>query len=644
MAITVTDTRTTLTNASTLTGWTGAASVSTTVYAEGGSSVVQTLNIATGQVYFTTSPGLNLSNQLIYVWSNNFALQALWDATNPPNGLHLGDGTNRISFRMAGANRKVFAHLDSGYGVQIDWDCLVLDGSQASAMDAAGLTIARAGSFASLNLNSITQIGSDFDTKSKGLGGGINVAVDCIRYGNAGIRMTGGLTGDRGNFLEIVLEDRSMSAGRALGIIREYTTGLYGCQGPLIFGDSFSAGLWFEDSNVALVFENRNISNDKYFIQVVGNMSGSTTNFILRSSSISTAGPHVRLDFNAFVDTLILESCSFRGLGGTISFYNDTDAQGHQVKDNVFSGCGTINTGVVIFTGNVVSGCGTVTAQGGDLRNTSILLSTAAADASALVWNVATNPDGVFDGMTFSKGTNAHHAIEFGTSSPTSMTLRNVTATGFNASNAQNDSTFYIARTSGTVTISCVGCVGNMTYKSAGATVVIVQDPVTVKVTVTDVLGNAIDGARVLVKASSGTGPFPYQASVTISNSGTTATVTHTGHGLSSNDKVLIEGASLLVNNGIHEITKISDNSYSYVLSSAPGSSPTGTITATFVALYGVTSGGVVSTSRVYSSDQPVTGWARKASNPPYYKPGPIVGPVDSTDGLNATAVMIVDE
>jgi hypothetical protein len=148
----------------------------------------------------------------------------------------------------------------------------------------------------------------------------------------------------------------------------------------------------------------------------------------------------------------------------------------------------------------------------------------------------------------------------------------------------------------------------------------------------------------VLVKASSGTGPFPYQASVTISNSGTTATVTHTGHGLSSNDKVLIEGASLLVNNGIHQITKINDNSYSYTMSSSPGSSPTGTITATFVALYGVTSGGAVSTSRVYSSDQPVTGWARKATGSPFYKPGPIVGPVDSTDGLNATAVMIVDE
>jgi hypothetical protein len=290
--------------------------------------------------------------------------------------------------------------------------------------------------------------------------------------------------------------------------------------------------------------------------------------------------------------------------------------------------------------------CGLITVAGGKINGSKIITPTVAADASAVGWDVATNPDGYLDDLTISRGANAHHAIGFGTSSPSSITIRGLTATGFNAANGQNDSTFYIAdsNTGNSYTISCVGCSGNMTYKTAGASVTIVQDPVTVRVTVTDVLGNTIDGARVLVKASNATGPFPYQESITISNSGTTATVTHTGHGMATNDHVLIEGASLLANNGVHQITKISDNSYSYTMSSSPGSSPTGTITATFVALYGTTSGGVVSTSRVYSSDQPVTGWARKASGTPYYKPGPIVGPVDSTDGLNATAVMIVDE
>jgi hypothetical protein len=184
-----------------------------------------------------------------------------------------------------------------------------------------------------------------------------------------------------------------------------------------------------------------------------------------------------------------------------------------------------------------------------------------------------------------------------------------------------------------------------MTYKTAGASVSIVSDPVTVKVTVTNASGTLIDGARVFLKASSGTGPFPYQDSITISNSGTTATVTHTSHGMDTNDKVLIFGAGYDANNGIHQITKISDNSYSYTMSSSPGDgSVSGTITCTFVALSGTTVSGVLSTSRVYSTDQPVTGWARKSSANPYYKTGPLSGAVDSSDGYSNTAVLIVDE
>jgi hypothetical protein len=113
---------------------------------------------------------------------------------------------------------------------------------------------------------------------------------------------------------------------------------------------------------------------------------------------------------------------------------------------------------------------------------------------------------------------------------------------------------------------------------------------------------------------------------------------------MNTNDKVEIRGASLPANNGVFSITYISDNSYSYTMGSTPGSSPTGTITSTFVALEGLTVAGVISTSRVYSSDQPVVGWARKSSASPYYKTGPLSGSVDSTDGYNNTAVLTPDE
>jgi hypothetical protein len=71
-------------------------------------------------------------------------------------------------------------------------------------------------------------------------------------------------------------------------------------------------------------------------------------------------------------------------------------------------------------------------------------------------------------------------------------------------------------------------------------------------------------------------------ATVTISNSGTTATVTHTAHGRNSGDRALIAGASLSANNGVFTITSTGANTYTYTMGSSPGSSPTGTITATF--------------------------------------------------------------
>jgi hypothetical protein len=172
----------------------------------------------------------------------------------------------------------------------------------------------------------------------------------------------------------------------------------------------------------------------------------------------------------------------------------------------------------------------------------------------------------------------------------------------------------------------------------------VVAGAVTVKVTVTDASGTLIDGARVFLRASSGTGPFPYQDTVTIVNASTTATVTHTAHGMDTNDKVEIRGASHSENNGVFSITKVNDNSYTYTMDSAPGSSPTGTITCTFVALAGTTTSGVLSTSRVYSADQPVVGWARKSSSSPYYKTGPLSGSVDNADGYSNTAVLTADE
>lgn len=446
--------------------------------------------------------------------------------------------------------------------------------------------------------------------------------VDAIRYGRgSSIFEYGDLSNGYCTFAGFAALNDANDATNGYnkwGLIQAIAGG-YLYKGKLTLGTASNA-VDFRDSNAFILIDDTPKVTANFNTIEVNNASSRVdwTNVIFKALGSTSPG---RLVVNANAD-LNWDACQFFDMGAFT-----LGGTGSELLNCVWQSCGLI------------------TVVGGKLNGSQVLTSTVAADASAVNWNVNVDPDGYLDNMTISKGSNDHHAIEFGTSCPTTMTVRGLTASGFSASDGQNSSTFYIAATGGTVTIYCVGCTGNMTYKSAGATVVIVPDPVTVKVTVKTAGGTEVENARVLVKARNGTGPFPYQETVTIVNSGTTATVTHTGHGMATNDKVLILGASLEENNGVFQITKINDNSYSYTMSSSPGSSPSGTITATFVALEGLTNAsGVISTSRVYSSDQPVDGWARKASASPYYKPGPISETVDSTDGMTTTAILIGDE
>ena len=293
--------------------------------------------------------------------------------------------------------------------------------------------------------------------------------------------------------------------------------------------------------------------------------------------------------------------------------------------------------------------CLTVTANGASMLACVFAASSVAADASALSWNTAVDTDGKLDDAIFSKGANAHHAIDFGTSSPTTVTLRNIAfGTGFNSGNGNNDSTLYFARPTGTVTVNLVGCSGNISYKSAGATITFVVNPVTTQVTAKDSISGAnIQNARVILTASDGTGPLPYLKSSTITRSGSTATVSCTAHGLLTNDYAVIKGANETEYNGVFQVTKIDDNSFSYTVSGTPATPATGTITTTGVALYGLTNAsGVVSVSRSYTSSQPVTGYARRATvaDGTLYKQQPISGTVSNTTGFSTTIQMIRDE
>jgi len=255
-------------------------------------------------------------------------------------------------------------------------------------------------------------------------------------------------------------------------------------------------------------------------------------------------------DFTSAAD-VTADTCTIRGFDGT-----------------------TVHLGATgnSYDGTTFDTCSTITSTGATLNDGTIRNSTAAVDGSAFIWNVNADPDGDLDNLSITKGAAAHHGIEFSTTTPLTMTVRGITSTSFNAADAQNDSFFYVRRTTSTVTINVIASTGNFSYKDSGATVVVVIDPVAMTVVALDNDTKAgIQNAFVTVWCT-GTGPFPSDDVVSITRSGAVATVTHTGHGLASGDSVRIDGVAEYQYNGLYEITVTGTNDYTYAIVGTPES------------------------------------------------------------------------
>lgn len=343
-----------------------------------------------------------------------------------------------------------------------------------------------------------------------------------------------------------------------------------------------------------------------------------------------------------------LYGCSFSELKTATFGASDT------LRGNTFD-----NFGNIVATGTLIDSC---TFQ--NLRTTTPISATYAVDAvttvptltnckfvncaTALRWPMAMNPDGKLDGTEFISG-GTGHAIEF-TGAATSRTLTNVTFSGY--SGTSTNAAIYVNTSAGSMTLTIAGSgtdITGMVRVAAGVTVTVVAGTKTVTVSVVDVDGAPVTGTNVFLRTAE-TGIFPYLGSVTsITRSGTTATVTHTAHGMATDDKVLFAGITDKVSdNAVFTITKTGDNTYTYTTTNSGSTAYTGTITATFVFLKGLANTGTdsnqISMSRSIPSSQSVVGWARKGSGAPNYKSGAIAGTVSSSANSAFSAVMISDD
>lgn len=236
--------------------------------------------------------------------------------------------------------------------------------------------------------------------------------------------------------------------------------------------------------------------------------------------------------------------------------------------------------------------------------------------------------------------TGVGHAIEIDTAG--SYDFNGLTFTGYGA-DTTDSAAIDVTASSGTVTINVVGG-DTPTYKTAGATVVIVSNPVTTKLIVQDTSGTKIQNARALVTAGA-TGDFPSDVTVTITRVTTTASVAHTAHGLSNGDEVVITGSVQNEYNGIHTISNVTTNAYDFTVAGSPTTPATGTIKSTTVFINALTDiNGEVSDTRTFANDQSLGGRVRKSSGSPYFKTSQVVGTTDKDAGVTITIVMLSDE
>lgn len=432
-------------------------------------------------------------------------------------------------------------------------------------------------------------------------GNAANVILDAIDHTTTGLL----LTGTSGLWSDFTTADSSST--NKYGVVLERSGILY-CQARLTLGSASS--LVFNDSNFSIVFPQQNIVASN-FMGISVDLQHASTNIDWSGGVVSSPGA-VKGDLivSGTSGTFDVNGCTFNGLRAMTLTSKVT------VNDSTIVATGLITQSSAVFDGCVF---------------------TSLTNASGMLSN---DPELISNSTFTSDGTG--HAMELTTAGTYDLT--NVVFASY-GSDGTTDAAVY-NNSGGAITLNILGGTSPTVRNGAGASTTLVVNPVTMTVTVKDIqTQTAISGARVLVTASDNTGPMPFDETVTISRSGSTATVSHTSHGLVDGKKVLIKGANQQEYNGIFVITYVNANSYTYTVSGSPATPATGTIKATGVLIDGTTDGsGIISDTRSHASDQPITGRVRKATSGTLYKTGVVTGVVDNGSGLSTTVLLIPDQ
>lgn len=371
-----------------------------------------------------------------------------------------------------------------------------------------------------------------------------NLGVDAIRYGTGAYLTAGELTsaGDPTNNPCTFAGFQAVNDAIAnrFGILT-LVGGQYELQGRFAIGQN-NAGTAtlcrFQDSNKNLAFVDC-FHAASTFSEIVIDHASTVCNWT--NINITALGTTVRglLTVTAANPTVNITGGTITGIGA-ITLRSNTTVDGATFR-----------------------GCNAITQNGATISNCLIAASTG---VSALVADTISN----LSNIDFVSG-GTGHAIEIGAAG--TYNFDGLTFAGYAASNGSTgNEAIYVTATTGTVTINVAS--GTPSYRTAGATVEIVSGQVTTTITVRDINGTAIQGARVYITAAAGGG--------------------------------LAEGTVI-----INALTNAS---------------------------------GQVSDTRSLGLNQPITGYARKASSAPYFQNAAVSGTISSLTGASINVLMLSDE
>lgn len=579
------------------TTWNGETPANVTdFYKEGSSCVGFTVRGDGANDIYLDTGSWNLSGKHLHFWMMTTALKELLSEASNGIQVVLGDGTNTAYYTVGGGD----TYPGGWWNVVLDCDRSPTSGSQPT-------------------LTAITYIGIRFNHTGSAKNNQ-NTWIDHVYTGD-GLIAYGDDGGGYFDFDDILAVDQDTTYG--WGVITKFG-GVYFTIGSITIGDaSGSSATKFNPKSSILIFENRPVDAALYSVEVVDNGTG-TTEFILGDKS-GTKG---------------IQGCIFRvqtpsqSAKFSLDAKTDSDVDYFKLYASVFYGgstfgfpSGGVNVEVI---GCSFESCGQVDPSSCDLRDC-LFINTSDADA-ALLWNesidintcyfIANTVGAAIEHPSAAGSPYAYNALKF------------------------SGNTYDVLNSSGSA-ISINKNNGSDPTSYEGSLVTFLGVSVDIVITVRDVVSfGLIENARVLLEAADGSGDLYFnQAVIQITRSGTTATVNHTSHGLSTGAWVHVQGCDQLEYNIAAQITYVDANNYSYQVSGTPASPATGSPTVTGVVFNHLTSAlGKVSDTRSWTVNQNLVGKVRRSTSSPLYQSQPIVETADKDNGLSVTVYLIPDE